>query len=346
MEKYLEIADILRNRILHGDYMLKEIPTENKLAAEVGVSRMTARKAIMLLISQGVLERKENRRVVCVAGAGRKNEKIALLVPTWSSTEYQTWRHLLERMALEHNLNVHPVDYVHWEDPVVPHTLDSFPAVFLLPSVGALPPRVAELLRSHPRLAVLGNDLSSHGLLSINLFPAIHVNRLLDLLVDAGCHRVDCLCAQPRDEMTEARVMQWRLWQRLTGIPGDLLTRDVRPFSLSIRNAFEMVDEALRQGRRMDGILSVTMNGALGACRACREHGLRIGRDVRICTVNGQGTNRYTIPTINCLEPEEQSAYLKVVFSWMTQEQGAWDGPLVLQPELPKLFTGESTSGM
>ena len=86
--------------------------------------------------------------------------------------------------------------------------------------------------------------------------------------------------------------------------------------------------------------------GALGACRACREHGLRIGRDVRICTVNGQGTNRYTIPTITCLEPEEQSAYLKVVFSWMTQEQGAWDGPLVLQPELPKLFTGESTSGM
>lgn len=36
--KYKKVADSVRDRIVHGDYVLKPIPSERKLAAEMGLS--------------------------------------------------------------------------------------------------------------------------------------------------------------------------------------------------------------------------------------------------------------------------------------------------------------------
>ena len=63
MGKYLDVANRLSHRILAGDYHFQPVPAERELALEVGVSHLTARKAIQKLLNEGLLCRMENGRL-------------------------------------------------------------------------------------------------------------------------------------------------------------------------------------------------------------------------------------------------------------------------------------------
>ena len=64
MPKYLEVAEILKSRVLHGDYLVSPMPGERKLAEEIGVSYMTARKALKHLVETGVIAREEDGKAL------------------------------------------------------------------------------------------------------------------------------------------------------------------------------------------------------------------------------------------------------------------------------------------
>ncbi|MDD3155598.1 MAG: GntR family transcriptional regulator [Victivallaceae bacterium] len=344
MEKYRKIAGLLETRILHGDYLLGELPTENSLAAEVGVSRMTARKALLLLQEKGVIERKDNGRPVCLKN-GCSDAEMVLIAPAWVSVEYQSWRYSLEQEVQRNNQTIRIVDYVHWDDPVLIQTLDAFDKVFLLPAGGDLPERVAERMRKHSKLVVLGQDFTSYGLLSINLFPPQHIGGLLNLLKNSGCRTINCLCSQPSDKTIKERISQWQWWLKMHSCSGTLLTDHFPTYSFPIENAYSLVRKHLADYDRPDAFFCVTINGAIGAMRACAEAGLHVGSDILVCAVNGQEINRYLVPSVTCLEGGECRAMIRTVLSWMSENSGAWNGPLLLQPEEPSLFVGESTQG-
>lgn len=54
---YLQIAAILRAAIKRGDYPPgRAIPSETRLMQEHGVARLTARKAVRVLVDEGLVE--------------------------------------------------------------------------------------------------------------------------------------------------------------------------------------------------------------------------------------------------------------------------------------------------
>jgi len=59
---YIQIREALRDAILRGIYRVDDqIPPEDALAAQYGVSRMTARRAVMELVNEGLLVRYPGR---------------------------------------------------------------------------------------------------------------------------------------------------------------------------------------------------------------------------------------------------------------------------------------------
>jgi DNA-binding GntR family transcriptional regulator len=54
---YLQVADILRTGIERGVYAPgRPVPSETQLSQEHGINRLTARKAVRVLVTEGLVE--------------------------------------------------------------------------------------------------------------------------------------------------------------------------------------------------------------------------------------------------------------------------------------------------
>src|SRR5690606_5247970 len=145
-----DIVSLLEKRILHGDYAARELPTETRLAAEMGASRMTARKAVLRLLDRGYLVRQPNGRVYVSRRLPAQRMRVAFLGPAHSPLMANKWRIAVEREGARRGIAVRPVDFVHWDDPIIGETLEGFDGVFLLPSSDAMPDALLERLRTAP----------------------------------------------------------------------------------------------------------------------------------------------------------------------------------------------------
>lgn len=85
---YLQLAALLRDKIMHGEWQPdQKIPSENELNRIYGISRMTARQVLALLVQENLLFRVQGKGTFVAAGV-----KIATRSPA-----YQGLREQLER---------------------------------------------------------------------------------------------------------------------------------------------------------------------------------------------------------------------------------------------------------
>ncbi|HEX4123581.1 MAG TPA: GntR family transcriptional regulator, partial [Tepidisphaeraceae bacterium] len=215
MAKVDNCIRVLETRIRRGDYALRELPTESELADEIGTSRMTARRALLHLLDQGILSRKPHGRLGLkkpVEGAGEF--RVAFLAPAFASYWIDASRRAVEQAAASVGATVRPVEYVHWDDPVITYTLAGFDGVFIVPSSEAIPPSILERLGKAHHLVVLDDDLSDYGIPSVNMLPTIFIDRLGDHLLSLGHTNIACINTQPHDRIITQRMARWRFWQQ------------------------------------------------------------------------------------------------------------------------------------
>ena len=67
MPIYLQLRELIRNKIEEGEYMPgTAIPSENKLAETFGLNRLTIRNAVDALVNEGLLRRVQGKGVFVV----------------------------------------------------------------------------------------------------------------------------------------------------------------------------------------------------------------------------------------------------------------------------------------
>lgn len=353
MVKYKQISQLLEKRIRYGDYVSEDLPTEMNLASEIGVSRTTARKAIMHLIDRGVLMRGDNGRVLCSAKQSSRVTRAAFLTPAWPSSEMHIWRYALEKASAKLGVQLRPIDYVHSDDPAIITAAENFDGIFLLPGPEAFPKPVIDRLKRYPRIVIVGQDYSWADMHSIHCFPAAHIQQLLDVFAAKHLQHVDCVVAQPVGPTMETRIAQWWSFQRNTGITGQMVTGPFKPYTMTMHNAYDLVSNYLKQSPRPirpvsetgvpHGLFCCSINAATGASRAVSDAGLVVGKDVLITAVNGEEINRYLQPSVTCLESRDVSHFLEKSLSWMKDKHAQWQDSILMEPDQPSLFIGEST---
>lgn len=346
--KYIIVAERLAKRITNGDYHLNGIPSERDLAVDVGVSHMTARKAIKKLLDDKLIVRLPNGRLD-IQSNGKDSPKnlqtqIALLAPSWNSFETNTWNMSLSRMAQKFDFSFRLVYYLHSDDPVIKNTISRFDCTFFLPSDPMPQNIVKELQEINRPFVIVNNDWSHIGIPSIRLFPPVFIHKMLDHLASLGHKRIDCLNVQPGGNIISERITQWRIWLEAHGSEGYLYDHQATPYTNSIPIAYETIDALIKNGKfECDALLCLTEPAAVGAMRALADNGLCPGKDIAICTTDSDGYTKYAIPSITSMEHVDPIPYITTCVKWIQRQGKNWDGQLLLQPADIKVVVRQST---
>lgn len=348
--KYIHVAERLSRRIKAGDYHLQPLPAERELAVEVGVSHATARKAVQVLLDQGLLYRMENGRLA-VRGSGdpddrRVDPQIALLVPAWESNEVNRWQIAMTRQCARMKCSLRAVRYAHWDDPTLLTTLERFDGTFFMTVAEPMPEHfMRSFLAIRKPIVVLGSDWTPHGVPSMRLCSAVQVHKLLDHLASLGHRKIDFFNVQPMDSVVEGYIQQWNIWRVAHGMEGRLINEPVQPYTETLPEAYVAIARRLRAGELdCTAMVCIHERAATGVMRAMADHGLRPGHDIAVCTIDDAGRAEYAIPSLTSLQLPDPGPYVAVCLEWMLAgDQRQWHGPLMVQPDDVPLAVRQST---
>ncbi len=345
MRKAKLAVQTIEKRIAHADHIMAGIPSERQLADELGLSRNTVRIAVQHLVEKGVLVRQNNGRLNVAPSNSPQLRTLCFIAPVGVSSDADEWRQsvesLLDGVFQGNGVTVRFVTQGHWGDPVIQEVLSSFDGAFFLAPAEKIPDWLAVKMKdSSCRVVVLDQDASAVGLPSVVLFPPTSEHKLFDHLSHLGHRQIDCLNTQEQGSVVTARMSVWQEYIASHGLSGQLHSLEKRK---PVESAYELIRDALRAGVPLASALFCTTGpAALGAMRAFYEGGLKIGVDVSVCAINGEGIGRYLMPSLTALESPPRSLYLRQAIEWMVSEE-EWRGPLLVQPDDIPLFQGEST---
>ncbi len=351
MQKFQQVASFLEKRIRHGDYLLKEVPSERELASEANVSHMTARKAILHLVEKGLLVRQPNKRLAVNRDSRDADQQaqIALLAPAFTDPYLELWHLWLSEMAREQNFFVRVIGYCHWDDTVIRDTMEGFDGTFLLPISDDIPESMVRQIKQANRpVVVLGQDVSEHKIPSLRITSPQMVQRLMDYLGELGHRHIDCINNQPQSQVIQSRIEQWQLWLAAHDGIGNLYNEPVQPYQSPMRGGYESARRLLETGELQPNtaIFCTTTASAMGVLRAIYEKGLQVGKDISVCSAeDGGDVAPYMTPSLTCLHDRDPRPYLGVCIEWMLRGGENWIGPLAVQPADAIVFHGE-TAGL
>jgi DNA-binding LacI/PurR family transcriptional regulator len=342
MQKSSVVAQIIQKRIVNGDHRLQGLPSERRLAEDLGMSRTTVRSAVQMLVRQGVLVRQNNGRLdvggQSPAGAMRT---IGLVLPVGNSADFDLWREAAGQALEGHDASLRPVSYTHWGDPFLADAIKAFDGVFFLPRAQAPPGWLLTKLADAGRpVVVLDQDWTDAGLPSVKMFPPKSERRLFDHLLNLGHRRIDCLNVQGETDVIRDRIGVWHEYLEEKFLSGQLRSQSG---GSPAETAYRLTQQALSEGNASASALFCTTGiAAIGAMRALEDAKLVIGRDVSVCTVNDEGLGRFLHKSLTSLENPPRAQYLGKVVEWMFSGK-SWSGPLLVQPPEVPMFIGEST---
>ena len=343
MSKVTLVSHVIKSRIANADDLLDGMPSERRIAEELGVSRTTVRVAVRKMLDSGVLARETNGRLSIGHSARKRSLRmIGLIMPDGRSPDMDMWRTGVVGALEGHPVVLRIVPYTHLGDASITDALANFDGVFFIPQTRDIPAwLLAKLQNAKARVVVLDQDATAAGLPSVVVFPPGSERKLLDHLVELGHRRIDCLLTQQDPDPSRGRAGVWQRYIEEKNLSGQLRSlMDGHP----IESGYQLIHNALAEGRPLAGAQFCTsMGSAIGAMRALSEAGLEIGRDVSVCAVNDEGLGRYLLKTLTALESPPRAKYLRKPVEWMLGDKTEWTDSLLIQPDDVPLFIGESS---
>ncbi len=341
--KYQEIAATIRKQIMSGDYVLKRPPSGRTLAAESGVSYLTARCAVRQLVEENVFVRKKNGRLEINSRFLdiSKKLKVALLRPNWYAPGFGKWYAAINQVVEDEGGILKTISFSHQNDPVVQDVLNrGFDLVFL--EMVQLPPAVErKLVLCKGKVISLFRNRTALGINSVDGPGPESLELLLEHLYGLGHRKVASLTTEPGETTADDKSLYWEKGAKKLGMEVTTIIERVNPFEPADLKAYEVIRQKIKDGKiNFTGLFCVSVNTAIAAMRAFHEEGYRIGKDMSVCSFGDPILSRLTIPSITVVNMPDPAKAIRAAIGYTRKGKGKARMFRVMKHELQ---IGEST---
>jgi DNA-binding LacI/PurR family transcriptional regulator len=289
--RYLQLRAALLERIKSGSYQVgTRIPTEPEIADEFSVSRMTANRAILSLVSDGWLHRKKKSGTFVVDVQSDPLVRLARPVVAIREPErtleddyFQGLYWALNAGITAHGGSLLTVPLPETDRVAHLQSFDADPLILFGPQ-RAFHDDLLEIARNGTRVLLLGTTLQGFGMVAIDsdnlLGPALAISHLAEL----GHRDIAFFGAYPDDANTVDRLRGYnaamgargllRKQERVVISPEGLLERD--------RSALEAALRMLSAPDRPSAVFAAGSHLALETVSLARSLNLRVPEDISI----------------------------------------------------------------
>lgn len=347
LAKFNHIAEIIEARLKSGEYSVDGMPGERQIAAELGVSHMTARRAVQELVGRGLIPRRP-------VGGLRQSEKrlrpkadlhIAYVDAAFASDTQTYWLRAVEEVVQKQNGRVHCFAYLNpWDRALTDALDDEFDGVFMVPPFTLSPLVLQRLQKMRHKVVTLFYDLTEHGLPCIDQGSPRFIWRIAKHFAALGHTRVDCLNTQPQNGLIQQRIDRWVEGAKKFGLDTVVHDHAVKPFERPDEAALKVAPRIIKNPERgITGLFCTTSGAARGVMRAAYENGMWIGRELSLASCDNTQEARLLVPSLTTLDNPKPHALIERGLEWMRTGGKEWEGSLKLEPENVPLWLGEST---
>lgn len=349
--KYVQIAEVLRRRIVHGDYLSGALPGAPKLMQEFETSYMTTRQAMRKLVDDGVVVQGANGRLE-VPGAFGDTPKLRVAYLHHSGISLNDkWRKAISGAAHRYGCSYQDIPYSYSDDAVVFETLDqNFDVIFFY--ITPLHPLLLEKLRRRSdRVVSLFTDLTGHGIRCFDGINIEAIGKLVEFLHRRGCRRIDFFTVEPHLAHPSPRQLPWERALARYGCTGRVWDDRVTPPESSLEHAVGYADRLIQEGNfnGADAIFCTSVEPARGLIRALADHGIRVPEDIAVVSFGSPEQARTNTPSITVVNTPDLMPLASRIFEHylgIHSDPGRLHYRFELEDLAPEeiLWIGESTA--
>ena len=299
--KYQQIVKLISRRIRNGEYPDGKLPAARTLAQDMGVSYLTALKAVHELKASGLIGYNRSNRKIAIGRAATRHPLVGVITPFW---EYSAWMQSINEVTAELGGNVRFIPYSSDSDPSITESLSRPYDLFFIVLPKHLDTRLRERIKKlGKRVVVLYSDMSGEGIRSLVGSSPTGVELIMRKLLDSGrCRRIDAVGSPGETDFDlEERIRIWRAFLRKHDLRGEFHNPGILPFERSERKCRQLMLDLIDTGALPDALFCIAPSLAPGIYRACYERGIRIGKDISLFSFGELEFARHLAPALSTI---------------------------------------------
>jgi len=340
--KYVQIAEIIKSRIAHGDYQDSSLSSLRSLSDELGVNYLTVRQALHSLCDDGILKARNNKRFEIVK---RKRPEpaggeFAVIFPMGALNVGMI--ETLEKSIARTGGRLRKYSYSYYEDETIPAALSGdFELVFFFIDPLKLPKLIIDKFREmKDKVASMVFDYRSLGIRLLSEADVeASVNALASELLRRGHKRLDILGVAHENEVIMRRLKAAEAAADRLGMVRTSLRRNVPDFSHEFETAAELASELYGGGVAPDAIFVPTVPAAMAVVRTLKDLGKMAGEDYSLVSCEDILLAKNCVPSIAVSYTEGLEPCIERLLEAHKRKDF---GKLEFLPPAPKVFHGES----
>ncbi|MDR3708716.1 MAG: GntR family transcriptional regulator [Capsulimonadaceae bacterium] len=340
--KHEDVRKRLEAAIRSGQYLPGEqLPAEQDLATQYGVSFPTARRAVSDLVASDVLERRGRKGTFVRRQLSRLPARKTLNLIT-SAYEGNAQRSFIAQgmvAAEAAGLNANIIRLANGQQDSAVRVIRN--GELAIVTIGDVRPTSAlgvELRAANGRAVVMYPDMSEYGVPTVQISKSAEFNMAFEHLKEHGHKRIAVVAQFPSECGNE--MIPWEreilAIMEAAGDDFDLVRVDTPVFHSPTKKTYARIQRYLAEHPETTAFTTMGDELALGLAAACRDAKRPVGQSISLVNIGDSDIMEFMTPAITCVD-ENLASCFDVAIGWLTTEgssAGHRNAPYYVQSRL------------